>query len=57
MKEPAVEIGFNAQYLLDFLRAVQEPQVAFLFKDPHSAGELRPAGETARATIATSSCR
>ncbi|MGD1090513.1 MAG: DNA polymerase III subunit beta [Bryobacteraceae bacterium] len=42
---PEVEIGFNAQYLLDFLRAVQTPQVTFLFKDPHSAGELRPAGE------------
>lgn len=42
---PAVEIGFNAQYMLDFLRAVQDPQVSFLFKDPHSAGEMRPAGE------------
>jgi DNA polymerase-3 subunit beta len=42
---PDVEIGFNAQYLLDFLRAVQTPQVSFLFKDPHSAGELRPGGE------------
>ncbi len=31
---PAVEIGFNAQYMLDFLRAVGEPQVSFLFKDP-----------------------
>jgi DNA polymerase-3 subunit beta len=41
----AVEIGFNAQYMLDFLKAVGEPQVAFLFKDPNSAGELRPAGE------------
>ena len=41
----AVEIGFNAQYLLDFLKAVGEPQVSFLFKDPNSAGEMRPAGE------------
>jgi DNA polymerase-3 subunit beta len=40
-----VEIGFNAQYLLDFLRAVGTDEVMFLFKDPHSAGELRPAGE------------
>jgi len=40
-----VEIGFNAQYLLDFLRVVQEEQVSFLFKDPHSAGELRPGGD------------
>lgn len=42
---PAVEIGFNAEYLLDFLRATSEEQVSFLFKDAHSAGELRPGGE------------
>ena len=42
---PDLEIGFNAQYLLDFLRAVDGQQVSFLFKDPHSAGELRPGGE------------
>ena len=42
---PAVEIGFNAQYLVDFLRAVQDETVTFLFKDPHSAGELRPGGD------------
>lgn len=42
---PTVEIGFNAQYLLDFLRAVPEPRVAFHFKDAQSAGEIRPAGE------------
>lgn len=39
-----VEIGFNAQYLLDFLRAIGEDQVAFHFKDAQSAGEMRPAG-------------
>ncbi len=44
---PPVEIGFNADYLLDFLRAVSEEQVTFLFKDPHSAGELRPGGDSA----------
>ena len=42
---PATEIGFNANYLLDFLRAVGEPRVHFHFKDPQSAGELTPAGE------------
>jgi DNA polymerase-3 subunit beta len=42
---PVVEIGFNADYLLDFLRAISEEQVQFYFKDAHSAGELRPAGE------------
>jgi DNA polymerase-3 subunit beta len=41
----AVEIGFNAQYLLDFLRAVPQDQVSISFKDPHSAAEVRPAGE------------
>jgi len=42
---PSVEIGFNAQYLLDFLRASGEPQVSLHFKDAQSAGEWRPAGE------------
>jgi DNA polymerase III subunit beta len=42
---PTVEIGFNAQYLMEFLRAVPDPKVAFHFKDAQSAGELRPAGE------------
>ncbi len=30
---PTVEIGFNAQYLLDFLRASSEAQVILHFKD------------------------
>lgn len=38
----SVEIGFNAQYLLEFLRVVPEPLVEFHFRDPQSAGELRP---------------
>ena len=42
---PDMEIGFNAQYLLDFLRAIPQSQVAFELKDQKSAGELRPAGE------------
>ena len=46
-KGPAVEIGFNAQYLLEFLRAINDDQASFLFKDAHSAGELRPSGEKA----------
>jgi DNA polymerase-3 subunit beta len=44
---PAVEIGFNAQYLLDFFKAVGTAEVRFLFKDAHSAGELRAGGEGA----------
>ncbi len=39
---PDVEIGFNAQYLLDFLRSVDGNEVEFRFKDSNSAGELRP---------------
>ena len=42
---PDLEIGFNAQYLLDFLRAITQDQVAFELKDQKSAGELRPAGD------------
>lgn len=40
-----VDIGFNAQYLLDFLKASPD-QVALHFRDPHSAGELRPESGT-----------
>jgi len=42
---PELEIGFNAQYLLDFLRAAAQEQIAFELKDQKSAGEMRPAGE------------
>jgi DNA polymerase III subunit beta len=42
---PELDIGFNAQYLLDFLRAIAQGEVAFELKDAKSAGELRPAGE------------
>jgi DNA polymerase-3 subunit beta len=41
---PDIEIGFNAQYLLDFLRAISQDQVAFELKD-QNAGEMRPAGD------------
>ena len=41
----AMEIGFNAQYLLDFLRAVPQSDIFLRFKDPNSAGELRPGGD------------
>jgi DNA polymerase III subunit beta len=37
-----VEIGFNSQYMLDFLRAVSEENVQFSFRDPQTAGELQP---------------
>ncbi len=44
---PDLEIGFNATYLLDFLRAIPQDAVAFELKDQKSAGELRPMGEAA----------
>jgi len=45
---PDLEIGFNAQYLLDFLRAIPQDDVSFALKDQKSAGELRPGGEEAK---------
>ena len=47
---PNLEIGFNAQYLLDFLRAISQDQVAFSLKDERSAGELQPWSGEAGAT-------
>jgi DNA polymerase III subunit beta len=42
---PDLEIGFNAQYLLDFLRVIPQDHVSFELKDQKSAGEMRPAGD------------
>jgi DNA polymerase III sliding clamp (beta) subunit (PCNA family) len=36
-------IGFNSQYLLDFLRAASASEVCLELKDAQSAGQLRPA--------------
>ncbi len=44
---PDLEIGFNAQYLLDFLRAIPQDQILFGLKDQKSAGELRPGAPSA----------
>lgn len=41
----SVEIGFNAQYLLDFLAVVGGEQVALELKDGESQGLLRPVSE------------
>jgi DNA polymerase-3 subunit beta len=40
------EIGFNAQYLQDFLTVMGEGQVLFEFKDGNSQAQLRPAAES-----------
>jgi DNA polymerase-3 subunit beta len=42
---PDLEIGFNAQYLLDFLRAIPQSHVSIGLKDQKSAGELQPGGD------------
>ncbi|MGA2695449.1 MAG: DNA polymerase III subunit beta [Terriglobales bacterium] len=39
----ALAIGFNAQYLLDFLKATGGTDVKLELKDAQSAGQLRPA--------------
>lgn len=42
---PDMEIGFNAQYLLDFLRAIPQDHVNFAMKDQKSAGEMQPSAD------------
>jgi DNA polymerase-3 subunit beta len=39
----AMSIGFNAQYLLDFIKATGSGEVRLELKDSQSAGQLRPA--------------
>ena len=39
----ALTIGFNAQYIIDFLKAVGAGDVRLELKDAQSAGQLRPA--------------
>lgn len=40
----SLTIGFNAQYILDFLKAIGSGDVSLELKDPQSAGQLRPLG-------------
>jgi DNA polymerase III subunit beta len=47
LKGEPVSIGFNAQYLLDFLSAANEGPISFELKDEQSAGQLRPLGDEA----------
>jgi len=42
-----VEIGFNAQYLLDFLGVAGTEAVALELKDQESQGMFRPQGDAA----------
>jgi DNA polymerase III subunit beta len=41
-KGEPIAIGFNAQYLLDFLAAAADGPISFELKDEQSAGQLRP---------------
>jgi DNA polymerase-3 subunit beta len=41
------DIGFNAQYLQDFLSVVGTDKVAFEFKDGNSQAQLKPASDDA----------
>jgi len=44
-KGPDLEIGFNSQYLLDFLTTVNGERVSFELKDENSAALLKPETE------------
>ncbi len=41
-KGDALAIGFNGQYLLDFLAAAPDGPISVELKDEQSAGQLRP---------------
>lgn len=43
-KSDPLIVGFNSQYLLDFLKVTNTGEVRLEFKDPQSAGQLRPEG-------------
>jgi DNA polymerase-3 subunit beta len=40
-KKEDLQVGFNFQYLLDFLGTADEPEISFEFKDSESAAQLR----------------
>jgi DNA polymerase-3 subunit beta len=46
-KGDPITIGFNAQYVLDFLAAAADGPIRLELKDEQSAGELRPMGDEA----------
>jgi DNA polymerase-3 subunit beta len=41
-KGEPLAIGFNAQYMLDFLGAASEGPISLELKDEQSAGQMRP---------------
>ena len=48
-KGEPISIGFNAQYLLDFLAAAADGPISFELKDEQSAGQLRPLADEVNA--------
>jgi len=44
-KGEPLQVGFNANYLLDFFAAAATGPISLEFKDDQSAGQLRPLGE------------
>ena len=44
-KGDPIAIGFNAQYLLDFLAAATDGPINFELKDEQAAGQLRPVSD------------
>src|SRR5438067_936535 len=46
-KADPLVIGFNSQYLLDFFKASNSNSIRLEFKDPQSAGQLRPEEDNA----------
>ena len=46
-KGEPLAIGFNAQYILDFLAAAADGPISFELKDEQSAGQLRPLADEA----------
>jgi DNA polymerase-3 subunit beta len=47
MKGQELTIGFNAQYLLDFLNAAVDGPISLELKDEQSAGQMRPLADEA----------
>ncbi len=42
---PEINVGFNAQYLLDFLSSIDSEEIYFEFRDVQSQAQLRPKNE------------
>ena len=46
-KGEPIAIGFNAQYMIDFLAAAPEGPISLELKDEQSAGQMRPMADEA----------